>query len=94
MSNEVFADEAVVASARWKDRAISRDGFLKVASALSNRSASAGCLPLDTLVNFSELSESFELSDGRFLGFDFDERRGLASSRLCTADFVGDGGVK
>jgi hypothetical protein len=49
---------------------------------------------LQVLVNFCELLLC-DPSDGRFLGFgDGMGGRGLASTRRCTADLVGEGGVK
>lgn len=59
---------------------------------------SSGCLPRDVFVNFGELKESFELSNGRFLGLYLEEARELAPSpawcRVEVRDLVGEGGVK
>lgn len=92
--NDVLAvDEVatVLVSFWWKERAISRVGFLKVPCTVGSWGTwnrSKDCF-LVVLVNFGELSEGFEPSDGRFLGLDR-----LASRRCADAvDLVGEGGV-
>jgi hypothetical protein len=99
--NEVFAEVVAVAAA-WKDRAISRDGFLNrnwdVAGAGAAKvpdSVSMGCFPFEIFVSFSDIPASFELSEGLFLGFDLDDEMwGLACDRLGAdlEDGVGDCG--
>jgi hypothetical protein len=72
---------------------MSRNGFFK-GDLLSGMRDSCGCSLLKVFVNLRELL-SFDPSDGRFLGFgDGADRRRLASTRLFTADLVGEGGVK
>jgi hypothetical protein len=67
-----------------------RDGVLNVKAPLDT-SGPTGCLPFKVFVDLDELSW-FDGSNGRFLGFGKGVS-GLASTRRCTADLVGDGGV-
>jgi hypothetical protein len=71
---DVFA-EGIVEATAWKERAMSRDGFLNesVAGSGAGIVGLTGCLPFEVLVNFGDLADPDELSEGRFLAVDREE---------------------
>lgn len=92
--NDVFTVDCEAGMA-LKERAISREGFLKSDGEGFIEAGTCGllngCFPFEIFVNFGDFSASWELSEGRLRLLACKERWALASTRLMADLEVTDG---